>query len=399
MVEPMQDLQNLINTNPIVYMLFAEMLVEVPATGKYNVDPSLQPEIRDVPTLLQVINYQIQSPISYNDSPQIGTPINAILNWPMGTKAGFAAFLRDDVNEVFRRILQYWGAFLQSPASLKTITTEHGEWLSTIAQNDPQSPGLKNFIETYICDPTHPHYGFTSWDNFFLRKYRPGLRPVSHPLDDNVIVSVAEATPFAIQTNVQLHDTFWAKGQNYSLAHLLGDEDIAKQFVGGTVYQAFLCADSYHNWHAPVTGRYIIPPKIIAGTYYSEPLLNGFDPDPSDTPIPHPDPGADSNSQGYISCVATRGVALIQASNPEIGIMAVVMIGMAEVSSVDFDDVKEFRKGDEIGRFHFGGSTHCVVFGPKVKLEFNEEAIPKPVGVEQHQGPVRVCNLLATIAD
>jgi hypothetical protein len=59
MVEPMQDLQNLINTNPIVYMLFAEMLVEVPATGKYNVDPSLQPEIRDVLTLLQVINYQI----------------------------------------------------------------------------------------------------------------------------------------------------------------------------------------------------------------------------------------------------------------------------------------------------------------------------------------------------
>jgi phosphatidylserine decarboxylase len=61
-------------------MLFSEMLVEVPPTGNYNVDPSLQPEIRDVHTLLQAINYQIQSPISYNDSPQIGTPINAILD-------------------------------------------------------------------------------------------------------------------------------------------------------------------------------------------------------------------------------------------------------------------------------------------------------------------------------
>jgi phosphatidylserine decarboxylase len=59
-------------------------------------------------------------------------------------------------------------------------------------------------------------------------------------------------------------------------------------------------------------------------------------------------------------------VALIQAKNPEIGVMGVVMVGMAEVSSVEFDDVKEFKKGDEIGRFHFGGSTHCVVFGPKV---------------------------------
>jgi phosphatidylserine decarboxylase len=133
-----------------------------------------------------------------------------------------------------------------------------------------------------------------------------------------VIVSVAEATTFAIQTNVQLHDTFWAKGQNYSLAHLLGDEDIAKQCVEGTVYQAFLSADSYHNWHAPVASQYVTPLKIIPATYYSEPLLNGFDPGPSDTPTPNPDLGADSNSQGSISCVATRGVALIQASNPEL---------------------------------------------------------------------------------
>jgi hypothetical protein len=46
---------------------------------------------------------------------------------------------------------------------------------------------------------------------------------------------------------------------------------------------------------------------------------------------------------------------------------------------------------------HFGGPTHCVVFGPEVKLEFNEEAIPKPVEVEQYQGLVRVCSLLAIV--
>jgi phosphatidylserine decarboxylase len=181
MAKPVQDLQNLINSNPIVHMLFSKMLVEVPLTGKYNLDPSLQHKIRDVPTVLQVINYQIQSPISYNDSPQIGIPINAILDWPMGTKAGFAAFLQYNVNEVFRRILQYWGAFLQSPAFLETITTKNGEWLSTIAQSDPQSPGLKIFIKTYICDPIHPHYSFTSWDNFFLRKYRPQTTPCLSP--------------------------------------------------------------------------------------------------------------------------------------------------------------------------------------------------------------------------
>ena len=55
------------------------MLNKVPAEGPYNEDPSLQPEIRDVGVLLETINLQIQRPITYNDSVQIGTPINAIL--------------------------------------------------------------------------------------------------------------------------------------------------------------------------------------------------------------------------------------------------------------------------------------------------------------------------------
>ena len=73
LVPPVQDLANLINGNPIVYMLFMEMLTEVPTTEPYNRDSSLQPEIRDVDTLLKTINFQVQSPIAYNDSVQIGT--------------------------------------------------------------------------------------------------------------------------------------------------------------------------------------------------------------------------------------------------------------------------------------------------------------------------------------
>jgi phosphatidylserine decarboxylase len=389
-------LQDLIDTNAIVYMLFTEMLVEVPTIPPYDQDPSKKPEIRDVSTLIQAINLQVQSPISYNDSPQIGTPLNAILCWPMATKAGFAAFLRDDVNQAFQKILQYWGTYLQSPASVSTIVTTNNEWLSTDAQNDPQSPGLKNFIDTYICDPNASNYGFTSWDNFFLRHYRDGLRPIASPNNDDVIVSAAEATPFAIQTNVQLYDTFWSKGQRYSLAHLLGDATVAKQFEGGTVYQAFLSADSYHNWHAPIAGSYVSPPKIIPGTYYSEPLLTGFDPD-AGNPV-NPDAGADADSQGYISEIAVRGVAIIKARNLSLGMVALVMIGMAEVSSVDFDDITDFEKGDPIGRFHFGGSTHCLIFGPNVDLNFAKAAIPTS-NMDENQPPVKVCSKLAIVGD
>ncbi|EON68784.1 hypothetical protein W97_08042 [Coniosporium apollinis CBS 100218] len=176
-------------------MLFNKTLTEVPDKLPYNKDSSLQPEARDILTLLQVLNVQIQSPIGYNDPPQIGSPINAILDWPVGTRAGFAAFLRDDVNKLFQDSLRYWAA----------------------AHNDPHSPGLENFTEKCICDPNNLHYGYKSWDDFFTRHFRPGIRPLAVPTDDSVIVSAAEATPFAIQRNFQLYDTFWTKGQRYSL--------------------------------------------------------------------------------------------------------------------------------------------------------------------------------------
>ena len=79
--------------------------------------------------------------------------------------------------------------------------------------------------------------------------------------------------------------------------------------------------------------------------------------------------------------------------------MALVMIGMAEVSSVDFDDLERFEKGQEIGRFHFGGSTHCLIFGPGVKFNPDTIAIPKdPSHIDLNQDPVPVCKILGTLS-
>jgi len=382
LVPPVAALQNLLDTNPCVRMLFNEMLSEVPiGDPRYSKDPSGGWEITDADTLIQTINQQVQEPITYNDSAQIGTPINAILDWPMGTKSGFAVFLRDDVDQTICDILDYWGQFLKSPASVSTVTTADGGWLSALAQS--QESGLSNFLNTFeVPDKNDPiHYGFTSWDQFFTRKFLPGLRPVACPDNPSVIVSAAESTPFYIQTDVQLRDTFWVKNKdsrsNYSLIDMLGDPGLAQLFEGGTVYQAFLSADSYHNWHAPVDGRWHPKhqPAIVPGTYYSEPLMWGFSPDDG---VVYPDPGADELSQSYISAVAKRGVGVIQPANPSIGLVGVVMIGMAEVSSIDFDQVESFRKGDMIGRFHFGGSTHCLIFQKGVDIKFTDQAIPSP---------------------
>ncbi|MCE7995665.1 MAG: hypothetical protein HEP71_27045 [Roseivirga sp.] len=70
--------------------------------------------------------------------------------------------------------------------------------------------------------------------------------------------------------------------------------------------------------------------------------------------------------------MATRAVIFIEADNPAIGLMCVMPIGMAEVSSCQIT-VKagdKVKKGQEIGMFHFGGSTHCLMFRKGVNLEF-----------------------------
>ena len=44
--------------------------------------------------------------------------------------------------------------------------------------------------------------------------------------------------PDCIARGVKCHDQFWLKGNIYSLYDMLNrDDQLAKQFVGGTIYQ------------------------------------------------------------------------------------------------------------------------------------------------------------------
>ena len=61
----------------------------------------------------------------------------------------------------------------------------------------------------------------------------------------------------------------------------------------------------------------------------------------------------------------------IEADSPVVGLVAFVGIGMDEVSTCEIT-VKEgqrIKKGEQTGMFHFGGSSHCVVFQKGVQVE------------------------------
>ena len=366
-----EEFKTLIETDAEIFMYFHLMFTEVPTKPPYDKDPDGKPQVRDYKHMLALLNEIVTNGSEYNTTELVGFPINAILNWPMATTAGFAAFQNDKVNAQLKKILNFWSIYLSSSDSLSVLNDDpETGWLGTaaltkmsLAALGPDSPD--GFAKIFECDPSKPHYGFTSWDNFFTRVFRPGLRPIASPDDQSVIVNACESAPFNMVNGVKERDRFWIKGQPYSMQHMLANDPLTEQFIGGTVYQAFLNAVSFHRWNCPVDGT-IVKTRHVDGTYYSETLVNSF-------AGGDPDIGGPNESQGYLSEMATRAMIFIEADNPDIGLMCVMPIGMAEVSSCEItvSEGQKIKKGDQLGMFHFGGSTHCLIFGPHVSLDFD----------------------------
>jgi len=366
-----QEFKDAIESDPQLFMLFNMLFSQIPKKPPYFNDPTGKPQVRDYQHMLALINAILLRAPEFNESGLVGFPINAILDWPMGTEGGFAAFLNEEVNQHLMNILNEWGVFLSSKDSRYVLgdDPEHG-WFGEAAHR-----AMPHFDEEFICDPEAPYHGFSSWDDFFTRQFRPGVRPVASPDDIDVIVNACESAPYKLEHHVRSHAKFWLKGQPYSLEHMLAGDPLAAKFVGGTIYQAFLSALSYHRWHSPVSGR-IVKTYVQPGTYYSETPYEGFD------------PSAPNASQGYITEVAARAFIYIEADNPRIGLMCFVAVGMAEVSTCQITvyEGQHITKGEQLGMFHFGGSTHCLVFRPEVNLRFDLHG--QTPGLDAHNIPV-----------
>jgi len=157
--------------------------------------------------------------------PMVGFPILAIVQWMMYTDDGYVLFRDPRVNKAFKTILNAYGAFLDSNSSTQYLHNGTRGWFST---------KKINFSE-YVHDPAKPHWGWTSWNDFFTRQFVKGARPVAQPQNSKVIVSSCEAKPSEIAHGVKLTDQFWVKSQQYSLLDIFTyhKRDLALKFDGG----------------------------------------------------------------------------------------------------------------------------------------------------------------------
>lgn len=196
--------------------------------------------------------------------------------------------------------------------------------------------------------------GFTSFDEFFTRELRHGVRPM--PEDPRVIISPSDGRIDSI--GPVDGRAFVVKGRPYQVEELVGDPADAQRYEGGAGCIVYLSPRDYHRVHAPVAGR-VVTVRSMPGDYY---------------PV---------NEMGVRHVpnlfVRNRRVAIVLESKDfgrvTIVMVAAMVVGRITVTGIDARDVPfgvheltpplEVERGDELGIFRLG-STAVVFFEPGV---------------------------------
>ena len=147
------ELKEMIERDPELYMYFNQMFEQVPESAKFKNTPAGNPQVRDLNHMLNLINHVITKAPEFNKSGLVGFPINAILDWPMGTRAGTSVFLNDKVNTQLKKILNKWAVFLGSTDSRYVLNDDpQTGWFGEDAQ-----AAMPTFADDFICDPLKPY--------------------------------------------------------------------------------------------------------------------------------------------------------------------------------------------------------------------------------------------------
>ncbi len=297
---------------------------------------------------------------------------------------------------------------------LREFAVEWGKFLDT--------PESAKHLESYKYGPEYCYQDFDGGDDgikkyktfneWFTRTFKKidVQRPVAQPDDPRIIVFPAESTyvgQWAVTTPVKADQpmpsdsSIVVKHVEWPIPELLKGSRYARDFEGGILVHSFLNVYDYHRQHAPAAGE-ILEAKFIPGQVYLDVNLDILDADErreensalANAVMPRRYLDAqDATGYQFVQC---RGLFVLETA---VGKIAVLPIGMAQVSSVAFvkPGSKELirlseeerklpyeeqvmllneiaarevvghtvSKGEMISSFLFGGSDIVVVFERK----------------------------------
>lgn len=212
-----------------------------------------------------------------------------------------------------------------------------------------------------------------SFNDFFSRYLiSPDVRAIASPGDASVVVAPADSKPqgmWAIDKNsniVQKGGVPIKSKYFNSIPNLLGPGCAYQQaFAGGTLTHTFLDVNDYHRYHFPVGGtikevRIIAADDAAGGITIWDDTIKKY--------------VLQDSTPGW-QTIETRGCVIIDTA--EYGLVAVMPIGMSQVSSVNFETGvqvgAEVKKGDMLGTFLFGGSDIVMLFQKQVDFQLTVE--------------------------
>ncbi|WP_156685883.1 phosphatidylserine decarboxylase [Mycobacterium sp. Marseille-P9652] len=269
-----------------------------------------------------------------------------------------------------------WGAFLDTPESFGP------EVLQSFIDNAPEYR-----IEESLIDgvPNMPS-GWLTFNQFIARELNGGLRPIAEPASNLVATSPADCIfqhAYDIDADSNIPATPIKNTHKYgNIKHLIEGSAYADTFAGGTFVHYMLPPSAYHRYHLPVSGR-VCESFRLGGKVFMQVGLAGGEFESSD-----------SATSGY-EFTQNRGVVTVDTSASgadDIGIVGVIPVGMAHVSSVMLTAVpgRHMAKGEEFGYFQFGGSDIIVLFQPGVDPQVDTAEGYRLVGT-----PIARCRGLA----
>lgn len=243
-----------------------------------------------------------------------GETQNKLLEKLYGNTAG-RALLKIITLPVVSRLV---GAFMDSPLSI---------------------PLIEPFIRRNNIDMTQfQDVRFKSYNAFFTRRIRPETRPVD--LNASSLISPCDSKLTAYKIGAK--SIFNIKGSKYRVSDMLRDTFLARRYIGGYCLIFRLCVDDYHRYcfidNGVCSGSVAIPGELHTVNPIALRHFNIYK----------------RNSREYTVLRTENFGDVVQM---EVGAMLVGRICNDKTSG-------EFCKGEEKGRFEFGGSTIVLLFEP-----------------------------------
>ncbi|UCE27105.1 MAG: phosphatidylserine decarboxylase [Candidatus Coatesbacteria bacterium] len=351
-----QELKMLIRNNPEIGELLQE---SIDKAAEANPDPVTNP----VRTIEDYYNYV--------DRVSKALPQDILLNYKelpvheqMIQGLCHIAFLVDqplpelEDKGLFKNTIQYYEPFA---SWLRHFAVVWGQYLDTDASwNDRIYREIKADPTFHLDDGTYESP--SNWHTFnqFFSRYlsSPDQRPIASPDDPTVVVSPADSVPQGVwpindDSEIEVDGGLTIKTATYYSVHDLLRSDSAYRdvFAGGVLTHNFLNVNDYHRYHFAVGGTVKEKGIIIQNTTVEI--------------------SWDGKQGEYVPTCSTgwqfthtHGYVVVDTG--EYGLVALIPMGMSQVSSVNFEDsVKvgaEIKKGDMLGNFLFGGSDFVLLF-------------------------------------